>query len=883
MNIPASTYRVQLHQGFTFKDLSGIIDYLHSLGITTIYSAPILQAAPGSMHGYDVTDPHTINTEIGTLEDLKQITAKLKEKKMTWLQDIVPNHMAFNTGNHRLMDVMERGDQSPYYRYFDIDWDHPSPDLKGKLMVPFVGKEISEAVEANEIKISFSEHGFTVDYFDTRYPLSVSAYQILFEDRNTDICWTTLIKKTAGDLQAWRQVKTDFIDSILKDRGKLETVRTVVARANEDKKMLVDILSQLHYVLCYWKRTEKEINYRRFFTVNELICLRMEDQQVFDEYHTFLHSLYKEKIIQGVRIDHIDGLKDPGEYVQRLRNLFGPDCYIVAEKILEAKEGMPSHWPLEGTSGYEFLSYVSQLITSRKGAKQLLNFYRELVPGLPAYKELVFKNKNLILNNYMAGEWANLVHNFTSLELSGNFPSERIREALGLLMVSLPVYRIYPEQVPLHGEELNVMNEAFQKAIAHGADLKAELEHLQQLFSGSPKDDDQRDRIMLFLKRLMQFTGPLTAKGVEDTTFYVYNALISHDEVGDSPSTLGISISTFHSRMLTRQRSTPLSLNATATHDTKRGEDARLRLNVLTEFPEAWQDCVKKWFEVNKSFHQRVKGRMAPDVNDEYYIYQSITGGFPEDMVVTEEWIKRLETYYVKVLREAKRHSDWGEPDEAYEHACTSFIRSILRAGSAFLDSFLPFAKKVIDRANRYALAQVLVKMTSPGIPDTYQGCELWDLSFVDPDNRRPVDYERRKAALNMLASEKPDSPAFADLMNSFRAEGIEKLFVTWRALQHRRDHNTLFTEGSYIPLQTTGKDVVTHAYARHHGNDWVVIVIPLGAEKIEATTDDEIILPANAPQSWKNVLTGEKFKTDGRMNVFDCVKYFGVAMISGA
>lgn len=887
MHIPASTYRVQLHKDFTLSDLENIIDYLHALGITTIYAAPIVKAVPGSMHGYDVIDPHAINPEIGTLDQLMRISARLKEKNMIWLQDIVPNHMAFHPLNWRLMDVMERDSMSPYYRYFDIDWHHPSAHLNGKLQVPFLGKELETCVADGEIKVSFSEAGFTVDYFQTAYPLSLSAYAVLFAAHPEKVKgWQEFLKKADAlrDREAWQAHKMDFVRTISNDEAAHFAVLELLETFNNDRQKLQRLLESQYYALTFWKHTEHEIGYRRFFTVNELICLRMEDDAVFEEYHRFLAQLYEQKIVQGFRIDHIDGLKDPSGYIRRLRKRFGEDCYIIAEKILEAKENMPAQWPLEGTSGYEFLSYVSQLITNRKGAKQLATFYRELVPSLPAYHELVSANKRLILEQYMAGEWENLVRFFMVVGLSGNFQYERIRAALGMLMVSLPVYRIYPEQLPLRGNDVVVMNEAFHKALGNGKTYRAELEYLHRLFTQPLDDAGMSDRVLDFLKRLMQFTGPLTAKGVEDTTFYVYNALISHDEVGDAPSIMGISVTNFHSKMAGRQRTTPFSLNATATHDTKRGEDARLRLNVLGEFPDQWQQLVLQWFEMNRPFHHRTsKGNLAPSKNDEYYIYQAIIGGFPEDMEVTPEWLARLQAYQVKVVREAKVYSDWGEPDEEYETACGTFTRNILSPGSAFLTSLLPFMKKVTRCANRQALVQTLVRITAPGIPDTYQGCELWDLSFVDPDNRRPVDYTRRKQYLDtLIGKEQEGREALFGFLKDHSADGIEKLFVTWKALTFRKQHPIVFEEGSYIPLRATAGETTMIAYARHHKDRWVIVAAPLGEEE-PAYSNDALILPEQAPSTWRNVFTGDTMQSEGRLSLSECFRNFQVALLVNA
>jgi (1->4)-alpha-D-glucan 1-alpha-D-glucosylmutase len=880
MNIPSSTYRVQLHRGFTFKDLMNIIEYLHELGISTIYAAPILKSRQNSMHGYDVIDPHQIDQEIGTLEELKHLAAELKKRKMSWLQDIVPNHMAFDAANWRLTDVFERGNYSPYYNYFDIDWDHPSADLKGKVMVPFLGKELDQCIEDGEIKLSCNSSGFSVTYYDTTYPLSVSAYKLLPQIPGVDL----LIRSAKENLTVdkWNSSKVSWLEKNVKhDSGK-----TICDIVNSDKSLLQEILKTQFYVLCYWKRSEYEINYRRFFTVNELICLRMEEKEVFDEYHVLIKKLYDADLIQGVRIDHVDGLQDPGAYLQRLRKLLGPECYIIAEKILESKESVPSGWSIQGTSGYEFLSFVSQLITDRDGARKLLGFYHELVPDLPPYQKLVADNKKRILQHHMRGEWENLVNDFESLKLSNGFTKESIKNALAAVMISLPVYRIYPQHLPLDGVEKDVMSEAFQKAKEQALENVEEVRYLQKLMV----DGEERDKkqILKFEKRLMQFTGPLTAKGVEDTTFYIYNPLISHDEVGDAPSTLGISINSFHAKMIQRMKTNPLSLNATATHDTKRGEDARMRLNILSEIPEIWMRHVAEWMQLNRQF--RREGSDAPSVNDEYFIYQSLLGGYPQNFKVDDEFLERVNAFLTKAFREAKQYSNWSDPNEEYEAAALEFLTALVGEGSLFRKSFGSFVEVISKYSHLYSSIQVLIKVTAPGIPDIYQGCELWDLSFVDPDNRRPVNFNTRKEILESIKAKEKDGPlALLSYLQANRGEGFEKLYVTWRALNLRKQYAAVFELGDYIPLQGTGSDQLVVAYARQYKNTWVVLVAPLAIAKNMqvdqpyADDPDErkyVILPENSPRKWRNILTLDEIAADGKLYLFEVFKDFPAALL---
>lgn len=878
MHLPLSTYRIQFNKDFTFKHFKNIIPYLDSLGITTIYAAPILQAAPGSMHGYDVTDPQAINPEIGTLEELTEISAMLKERSMGWLQDIVPNHMAFDRTNARLMDVLERGESSPYYRYFDIDWNHPSPELTGKIMIPVLGKELAACIKNGEIKLSFSEDGFTIDYFDTRYPLSVAAYKLLAPSDDSAALrniFDALVEKAAQQrsINDWKKLKGNFFDDL---RSKRQVVDLLVKKINGDPEILTELLTNLSYVLVFWKKSSEVMNYRRFFTVNSLICLRMEDDDVFRDYHHFLHHLRTSGLVDGFRIDHIDGLLDPTTYIKRLRNLVGIDTYIVAEKILEEREGIPLHWDIEGTSGYEFLAYVSQLFTDRIGGRKILGFYKSLVPGLPGYKELVVQNKRLILKEHMAGEWQNLVRLFTELGLRGAYAEQKIKEAIGLIMLSLPVYRIYPDGLPLRGEDRKVIEAAFIAAQSLESDCHDELRYLESLFLEDSRGDQVEVDILHFLRRLMQFTGPLTAKGVEDTTFYVYSPLISHDEVGDAPSRLGISVGEFHRKMIDRHRQVPLALNATSTHDTKRGEDARIRLNILSEFPQEWIEHVNHWMVINQKFTTTIGQRTAPEANEMYFIYQSLVGGFPDDFVVTPEFIERIHNYLTKVIREAKVNSSWESPDQAYEEACLNFVSGIMHDENGFLKSFIPFIRKISGYAGAYSLGQTLVKITAPGIPDIYQGTELWDLSFVDPDNRRPVDYELRMRLLDDIESLN-DNGALQYALDHHET-GTAKLFVTMRALRFRKNNGDVFLKGSYIPLEISGDNVSVLAYARRYGQRWVLVMVPLS---FAATLDGcEVILPAEAPSTWREVFTNEVISVSGRLTLQRAIGKLRVAML---
>lgn len=706
MKIPLATYRLQLSASYTFKHVAEQITYLHELGITTIYASPFFAAAAGSTHGYDMSDPKKLNKEIGNLEQLQQITAALRNNNMTWLQDIVPNHMVFSTANKRLADVLERDAFSQYYIWFDIDWQHPDPELHGRLMVPVLAKPLIECIQQKEIQLGFGEDGFEIKYQKLRFPLSISAYDVLFSVMENEPAYeplTDILYKlhsaatTDRSLVSWQETKMYFLQPfMLIDKNKA-LVKQLLVMVNANEQLLQRVMQQQYYHLSSWQDANHKINYRRFFAVNELIAINMEDEDVFNEYHSLLLDLYEDKIIHGLRLDHIDGLREPGEYINNLRAMFGEDCYIIIEKILEKNESLPPLWPVQGTTGYEFGAQVSWLLTNMAGAKDMVNYYKSLFPELPGYKDIVFEKKLAFLKKYMVGEWDNLVRLLYDLQLvPENIDRNSVKQALALFMCCFPVYRLYPEEKGFDEQSKLVIQETYEEALRRAPELREPLTYLTAaIWNADEQDDTTNCHYLSFQKRLMQFTGPLMAKGVEDTTFYVYNALLGHNEVGDTPDVDEYSVAHFHNWVLQRQHDYPYSMNTTSTHDSKRGEDGRIRLNVLTWFVNDWKQLVKDWRNINSKFIVTAVGTQAPMLHDEYFIYQSLVAGFPANGEVTEEYVTRLKDYYIKSAREAKLYTEWQQPDSAYEEACCRFIEQILSPQHNFLQSFLPFFKTI--------------------------------------------------------------------------------------------------------------------------------------------------------------------------------------------
>ncbi len=884
-----------------------ILDYLRSLGITTIYSSPIFEAAEKSLHGYDVTDPHVINPEIGTEEDLMDIANKLTAKGMNWLQDIVPNHMAFDSRNFRLMDVLERGQSSEFANYFDINWEHQDAELRGRLMVPFLGQDLKECLDQKEIKLHFDESGFVIRYNDHAWPVSTSVYKLLL--RGISDAAPEMDKESAAQLvrqlsglhekassgiskKEWQAIKEDWLENILNHPTSLKAIRKNVEWINNETGLLKEILDDQYYVPAFWRNSEKKINYRRFFTVNGLICLRMEEQEVFDEYHQYIRLLLQKGYFSGLRIDHIDGLYEPGTYTQRLRELAGKGSYLIAEKILARGEDIPEDWPIQGTSGYEFLSQVSRLFTDVEGAQQLVSFYKEKITARD-YEDIVFQKKLFFLHTHMEGDLQNLINYLLE---SGLYPRKdgelsKLSEALAVFMAAFPVYRLYPESFPIN--KIEYAEAAFQKALQKKPALKNELEWIRSLFEPTHNSLEQDLPVLLFLKRLLQFTGPLAAKGVEDTVFYFYNPLISHNEVGDAPGELAISSKTFHREMLNRKKKTPFSLNATSTHDTKRGEDARARINVLSEIPGEWINSVQEWTNINLELKQSLNGKLAPSFNEEYFIYQSMVGSFPATLEAGSDDVSRLKEYVQKSLREEKLYTDWAEPDESYENACFAFIDGLFNARHKFIASFTPFVEKVIQFASVYSLAQVLLKITCPGIPDIYQGTELWDLSYVDPDNRRLVDYEYRISVLQDLIAMERDPDKLLCQIAKNRTEGWEKMYVMYKCLQYKKNYPELFWHGEYIPLEVKGGNNDVLAYARSWQDDLVIVIVPVklsdktkngkGLPQAESYTQHKLVLPAKVSSKLLNEFTSQIYTSAREITISEIFSKFPVALLRPA
>lgn len=887
MNQLTSTYRIQFHKEFSFSDLEQILPYLQKLGVGTIYASPVFSSVPGSTHGYDGLDPNEINPEIGSREQLSAISQKLKAEGIQWLQDIVPNHMAFDPGNKWLMDVLEKGPQSRYAHFFDTAWS--SEFFEGRVMVPFLGSTLEEVIDNDELKISYTGKGLAFSYFDSQFPLQPLSYKNVLsaagELPEAITQWINEIPKEEEKLAysvAWEEMKFQLA-ALVKNENIHRYLDECIRIVNKDKNLVKEIEAQQSYRLCHWQESDRTMNYRRFFTVNGLICINIQDPDVFEQYHSMVKALLDEGVIQGLRIDHIDGLYDPGDYLHRLRELAGEEVPIVVEKILEPEEGLPQSWPVQGNTGYDFLALVNNLFTNQKAEKNFSRFYRRLVNDQRSIQEQVREKKSHILNYHMAGELDNLYRLFRQagvLEKKklSSIRTEELKEVIGEFLVHCPVYRFYGNRFPLDQEEADGIRKILSQVRKYNPDLRRAIDVFEYTLLERPHEGDEElnGRLENFYKRCMQFSGPLMAKGVEDTLMYTYHRFIAHNEVGDAPAAFGISHEAFHQAMIERQQHWPHSLNATSTHDTKRGEDVRARLNVLTDVEEEWLKAVNDWGFTND----------LVDVNDIYFVYQSVIGAHPfpgqED-----DFSNRMQAYLEKALREGKTHSNWTSPNEAYEKAVKNFVAGLLERPGSFFPRLEKFLNTIADHGIVNSLSQLILKFTCPGIPDVYQGCELWDLSLVDPDNRRAVDYAKRNKLLDGLGDANPTS------LWDHRYDGTIKLWLTQTLFQLRRQHPSLFGSGSYMPLEVEGiyKDHVL-AFARSYRRQMLVVAIPLHTaviareQGVELTSidwkDTSISLPEGAHEEWDDITRAEKKTYPKRFEVGELLAGLPFAILKG-
>jgi (1->4)-alpha-D-glucan 1-alpha-D-glucosylmutase len=996
MRIPVATYRLQLGSSLRFRDVQALVPYLSELGISDIYASPILKATPGSTHGYDVTDPDELNPELGTGEDFQALTAEVRAHGMGWLQDIVPNHMAYSSANPLLMDLFENGPRSRFYDFFDIFRDHPDPELRTRVLAPFLGSSLEEVLQQGEMKLVLDDKGLGIQYFTWRFPLCLASYDDVLGHGER------LSGSQGGDdpgMQAFRALRESFaclsgLDDSSKKREQLADAKRTLLRLYRDHPMirlyldgvlesynrppegpiescpLYRLLEQQVFKPVFWQTAYGTINYRRFFYLSEFIALHTEEARVFQRIHGKILGLTRAGVFTGLRVDHIDGLHNPRQYLLRLHQEV-PQAYLAVEKILELYEFLRTEWPIQGTSGYKFCNYVNGLFCQRENEKAFTDLYHEFLGAEPDYSQLLYDEKRKILEWHMGGELEYLTHLALQAAEEGDgameyrdhgvLENERnrgrdaelpdipipqhstvppfqysgvptvthsrpsaasVRQALTALIAAFPVYRTYVDAHHSTREDRVVLAHAIEKARDQCPECRPGVDHLMKLLlsaleeEASPASQQARRH---FLMRFQQFTGPAMAKGFEDTLLYVYNRFVSLNEVGGDPHTFGLSPDEFHRFHELRARDWPHAMNATSTHDSKRGEDVRARLNVLSEIPDRWRHAVTRWARMNERHKQRCGDVLAPDRNDEYLLYQTLVGALPFEENEYDSFTQRVQDYMIKAVREAKTYTDWVQPNEPYEAACRQFVARILDRSpdNPFWADFLPFQREISAYGVYNSLSQTMLKIACTGLPDFYQGSELWDLNLVDPDNRRPVDFEKRRRLLKDVQQFRisnfgfridshPPNPQ-STIRNPPWVDGRAKLFLIYRGLHARGENRNLFDTGDYLPAVVTGRraeqvvaffrvalaprgqerDTLAAPEASHAlvvAPRFLTSVVgpgepPLGEQMWD---DTSIRIPRDAPVVWHNVITDEILRAQGEIPVGEILATFPTALLVG-
>lgn len=988
--IPVSTYRLQFNRRFTFSDAIKVLPYLDELGISDIYASPYFKARKGTIVGYDIVDPTRLNPEIGTEAAYNRLIRELQKRKMGQILDIVPNHMYVGSeDNAWWLDVLENGPSSPYALFFDIDWNPVKRELKNKVLIPVLGEQYGTVLERQELKLIFETGAFFLYCYDRKLPMLPETYVDILKHRIEKLetllptddpslvkllsimtalsCLPSytereqsklversrekeIIKKRLYKLHKESRAIRDFID---------ENVRIFNGTKKEPHSfdLLNDLLGKQVWRLSYWRVAAEEINYRRFFDINSLAAIRMEDPVVFKKAHELVLKLIGEGKVTGLRVDHPDGLYDPSEYFKRLQRecflrvrlahaqrvqgkksdtpvegspepeilrqyaeLVASDpqfkpFYAVGEKILSKDEKLPEDWPIFSTVGYVFLNPLNGIFVDTANGKVFDKIYERFIRSKMDYQDLVYEKKRLIMIVAMSGEINRLAHYLNHLSEKNrhtrDFTLNSLRTTITEVIACFPVYRTYITRAGVHERDRRYVEQAASKAKRKNPALcESIFDFLKNvLLLNYPDDFGETDKMAWvdFVMRFQQVTGPVMAKGLEDTVFYVYNRLASLNEVGGDPEGFGTRLDAFHGQNIETAKSSPYSLITTSTHDTKRSEDVRARLNVLSEIPEEWKHCLVRWSRMNKRKKPAIDGRWIPDRNEEYLLYQTLIGVWPlhpMDEHDYEIFQKRVKDYMLKAIREAKVNTSWISPNIIYEDTFLKFIDTLLAhpQNNPFMKDFEVFQKKVSYFGMFNSLSQTLLKMTSPGTPDFYQGTEIWDFSLVDPDNRRPVDFDLRKKMLRVLKKKMTihgsDLTGFARELFQEWNDGSMKLYVTFRSLNYRKENRRLFMEGAYIPLMGHG-DLKEHicAFARQAEDKVILVVVPRFLTHLVKSSHElplgkkvwgssSIVIPGEiAGDKFINVFTGEMVSViegDGErvVNLAEVFANFPIAML---
>ncbi len=877
--IPVCTYRLQFNRGFTFAQAREIVPYLRALGISDVYASPYFQASPDSMHGYDITDHNQLNAAIGSREEYDSFVAELHAHGMGQVLDFVPNHMGvMQSGNNWWMDVLENGPSSMYAPYFDIDWHPLKSDLRDKVLLPILTDQYGRVLERGEFKVVFDEGAFCLEYRNHRLPIAPGTYRYVLElalenlAEYKDEAFYAEFQSILTALEYLpRRTETDPEKTVERAREKEIVKRRLERRCQEAPQVqraiekalaqvngrpgdprsfdkLDELLNAQSYRLAFWRVAAEEINYRRFFDVNDLAAIRMELPEVFEAAHELVLDLVRTGAVTGLRIDHPDGLYLPREYLEKLQRRSGKALgitlpkdgravYMIVEKILTGTERLRADWPVHGTTGYDFTNQLAGVLVDASAEAMITKTFHRFIGHTMNFGHLVYAKKRLVMRIALANEVDVLGNMLDRLSEKNrwfrDFTFEALARAVRETIACFPVYRTYlvPGQ-PVSEEDRQVIERAIAAAKRRNPATEESIFNFLRdilLFRFSENSDAQaRDEHMRFVLKFQQFTGPIMAKGLEDTVFYIYNRLAALNEVGGEPQQLGLNVEAFHERNLDRQRDWPATLLATSTHDTKRSEDVRARMLAISEIAEAWRRSLQKWRTTNRRWKKDVDDLEAPDANEEYLLYQTLLGTWPigpdgaPRRDVGAEYVDRIQNYMTKALNEAKLNTSWIRPNEPWLAATRDFVARILdpTPKNKFLPVFLPVAEEIARLGAINSLSQTLLKLTSPGVPDIYQGTEIWDFSLVDPDNRRRVDYKSRAKMLSCLSSKAPE-----ELLQNW-PDGRIKMFLTQQALRFRTENVDLFQNGNYVPLHPVGTFADNCiAFARQLGAKWIVVI----------------------------------------------------------
>jgi len=952
--IPGGTYRLQLHREFTFKDATALIDYLHDLGISDCYLSPITEARPGSIHGYDVVDHRQINPELGGEDGFRNFARRLHEREMGIIADIVPNHMSIgDPGNQWWNDVLENGPSSRYAEFFDIDFNPPKHDLANKVLLPVLGEQYGRVLENGEIRIEYNHGGgtFLTRYFDHSFPLAprslhwilqpalraltqklgdshadvlelesiLNAVEHLPERTETDHGKVRerhreipVIRRRISDLYANSAEVRAAIEASLKDLNGFKGQPRSFDR-------LENLLADQAYRLSFWKVASDEINYRRFFDVNELAAIRMELRTVFDATHQMILKLVGEGLINGLRIDHVDGLLDPLQYLRRLQSAAAPmipeaerlpeparPLYIVVEKILGEHEKLEP-WPVHGTTGYEFMNVIGRLFVASENHNRFLDLYAHFIGKRQNFRDIVYESKKLIIRTAMSGEMAVLSRRLDRISeqhrWSRDFTMNSLAAALQEVIACFPVYRSYvrPEGGKVNdadrGHILSSIRSAKQRNPTMSESIFDFVASVLLLEHPSGLSEEECAERGDFVERFQQLTAPVMAKGFEDTALYRFYPLASLNEVGGEPTAFGIGLDHFHRWNQERLATWPDAMSGSSTHDTKRSEDMRARIASLSEIPDDWERAIERWYRMNSGARKKIEdGREVPDPNEEYLLYQTLVGIWPAiaiNKAEREDLTKRIQAYMEKALKEAKVHTSWMNVNEEHDSALKEFLATILGEGSEFVADLAKFQTRVARAGILNSLSQTLLKIAAPGVPDFYQGTELWTLSLVDPDNRRPVDYARRRTMLAKIRESAHRDPlaTIRDLLKDM-SSGAIKMYLTNRAMEFRRDNSELFMRGEYVPLKVEGPraDHVV-AFARKKGSKWAIVLCgrffmnlpeapPLPVDP-NVWKETFVILDAGSPSRVTDIFTGASIAVErGRIILGEAFAQMPVALL---